>query len=1020
MAGQTNTEPFLHSGEPFKYSAPAGPAQTSPHKLEKISNSDARKHGDYVKDNVALDRPLLGASSMGHTILIDFETFENDILGVKPSLAAVEALPDKLVNHARLVFDAVFGAAGTPTEAAIAEQFIKVLNAKSYGGLLNEHKAAFTGNHSSDDGTASKVDAGLYLNEDVPVTISSSGGKPDWNRIRLFVEFKRESTSLDPFDDYEPDAPEASAQSRQAVRHQITDYALVIRNCEHRTCIYGLFVIGPEFRLMRFDQSGIIVTKKKNYAQDPRPLLSFLAWFDKLLPEQQGYDPTATLLKEGSRAYKLMDEFSKEQPSDMPYAEGSIVPATYTPPQPRAQAATVESARSPYNTRQKAKAAVTTLSNDDESYLDEIEVDDEDPRVFKYVREKFHDSLEKGWPRYRLEVGEEKRIFLVGKPLWTASWLFGRGTRGYIAIDVKKRRFAFLKDCWRPFYEGLAAEGSYLKLLNPEGAPATGIRVPVLVAHGDVAGQVTLTPQYANYQAARAKHEQQLAAQNDEQPSSSTCHSDGAIRSIPHIASVSPENLTSEVEAEESHSQDDSEVVYRHFTHYRIAVKDICLPFTEITSSKQLVELLYDCVKTHSLAYTQHQLLHRDVSAGNVIILPSLSSLKDAKEKKVVTWKGVLTDWELAKKVPVRNASDSDKPQEVATQPERTGTWQFMSVAYVRNHPHWPVSVADELESFFHVLLFYAVRLLRHNIGNIPMFVAQYFDGFVADARAQRKCSPLKSMAMDHGIISGDDGRLLEFRYKEGNPHGELNKLISSLLRLFKARYAVLHWESYRSSTGSALLANTRPEPAAIESDPSEPSNDRLDDEEDIETEVPIPTDEQPAEEEPSEMIKTLANQLDSHAAFRKTLANAVNPKRKPFPPIWPNNDVVKDSMPDHYDARLLVAAFNQMYTASAVPTTDADPNGAPPRKKMRTDVSEPSGPLVPQPQRARTVAYNIVISFDNCAPQIRSFVTSPIRDESSLLLHPVAPRREYASMLIAIALTLSSAYLAISFHPSA
>ncbi|KAI9057799.1 hypothetical protein FKP32DRAFT_1329317 [Trametes sanguinea] len=440
---------------------------------------------------------------MGHTILVDFETFEKEILKVTPSLAAITALSDKLVNHARLAFEALFSRADPPTEDAIAEQFIKVLNARSYGGPLNEHKAAFTGNHTSADGTKSKVDAGLYLNAHAPAIGKSARGKsaagkpdsekPDWSHIRLFIEFKRKSTSLDPFDDYDPDAPEANAHSRQAVRHQLTDYAWVIRNCQHRTCIYGLFVIGPEFRLMRFDQSGIIVSKKKDYVKDPRPLLSFLAWFDKLSPEQQGYDPTATMLTEDSRAYKLMDEFAKTQPSDMPYAEGSHVPAKYTPPQANAAAGMAEPSRSPHNTRQKAKVAPVAPPNDEESYLDDVDLDDEDPRVFQYVRKKFFQSLEEGWPRFRLEVGEEKRIFLVGKPFWTASWLYGRGTRGYVGLDVKTRRFVFLKDCWRPYYKGLEAEGSYLELLNPKGHGVAGIRVPTVVAHGDVDEQVTMT-----------------------------------------------------------------------------------------------------------------------------------------------------------------------------------------------------------------------------------------------------------------------------------------------------------------------------------------------------------------------------------------------------------------------------------------------------------------------------------------------------------------------------------------------
>ncbi|KAL7277934.1 hypothetical protein ACG7TL_007882 [Trametes sanguinea] len=965
MAGNADSGPFLRSAEPFTYSAPAGPTQTSPHKLNKISNSDARKHGDKLKDTVALDRPLLGASSMGHTILIDFETFENDILGVKPSLTADQALPEELVDHARLVFDKLFSHGASPLEIKIAEEFIKVINAETGGSPLSRHKAAFTGNHTSTDGTPSKVDAGLYSNEQLPVTMKPStgkltSGKPDWNNIRLFIEFKRKNTSLDPFDDYEPDDPEASAQTRQAVREQIINYALDIRNRQHRTCIYALLIIGPEFRLMRFDQSGIIVTKKKNYAEDPSALLSFLAWFDKVSPEQQGYDQTATLLKEGSRAYKLMDEFGLGQASDMEHAEGSEVPATYTPPQPEAEATTVvEPARSPYNTRQKTKAALAALSNDDETYLDEIELDDEDPRVFKYVREKFGESLEEGWPRYKLEVGEEKRIFLVGKPIWTASWLFGRGTRGYIALDVKKRRFVFLKDCWRPFYVGIKSEGAYLEILNPGGTNATDVHVPTLVTHGDVAGQITMTAQYANYRAAQAKRQKKRRREDDElpQPSASGGAKEGHI--TPSVSAPAAMNVGN---ADGPSSENDGEAVYRHFTHYRIVTKDVCLPFTEITSSKQLVVLLFDCVTAHSFAYTDHRLLHRDVSAGNVIIRPSLSSDMSSDDTREVMWEGVLTDWELAKEIPVRDPSKSETPKEVPRQPERTGTWQFMSVAYVENHPNWPVTVADELESFFHVLLFYAVRLFRHNISNVSFFVADYFDKFTVSGDVKRRCSIAKKMAMNEGIIKVSRWNPLQFKFPDGQVHTDLNDLLNNLLQYFKARYEVLAWESRKSQV------TPRPSDAPASPAPSQPSfgMKRLQQFGKY-RQVDVGTAQQ-AEGEPSDETKACAKQLDGHSVFIANLVKAVDPGREATDraPVWPEMDVVPERRYNPYDPRVLASMANKMYTPSAGATTTTDPDGAPARKKHRTgDVSEPTQVSIPpQPTRAGTVSGSLGMSL--------------------------------------------------------
>ncbi|KAI9057819.1 hypothetical protein FKP32DRAFT_1528741, partial [Trametes sanguinea] len=297
--------------------------------------------------------------------------------------------------------------------------------------------------------------------------------------------------------------------------------------------------------------------------------------------------------------------------------------------------------------------------------------------VFAYVRQKFKHSLADGWPRYKLEVGPENRVFLIGAPIWVVFSLYGRGTRGYVALDVRRRRLVFLKDCWRPYYQDVEPEGNYLERLNLAAKEEPELRVPTVVAHGDVAGQVALTA---------------------------------------HAKSVQADG--------------EGGTEYRLYTHYRIVVKDICLNFTDVVSSRQLVRGIFDCMTTHALAYTKAQLLHRDVSAGNVIILPTLSPSVDKDGNRKVTWSGILTDWELAKTVPAPNPSDSTPSKETPRQPERTGTWQFMSVAYVKHHPSRPVSIADELESFFHVLLFYAVRLLRHNIANVHFFVAEYFDHY--------------------------------------------------------------------------------------------------------------------------------------------------------------------------------------------------------------------------------------------------------------------------------------------------
>ena len=62
---------------------------------------------------------------------------------------------------------------------------------------------------------------------------------------------------------------------------------------------------------MRWDRSGVFVTQKMNYVEDPAPLVEMLLGFSILDEKSQGVDPTVTLVEEGSHDWKLMDEVAE-------------------------------------------------------------------------------------------------------------------------------------------------------------------------------------------------------------------------------------------------------------------------------------------------------------------------------------------------------------------------------------------------------------------------------------------------------------------------------------------------------------------------------------------------------------------------------------------------------------------------------------------------------------------------------------------------------------------------------------
>ena len=51
---------------------------------------------------------------------------------------------------------------------------------------------------------------------------------------------------------------------------------------------------------MRWDRSGVFVTQKMSYVEDPAPLVEMLLGFSILDEESQGVNPTVTPVEEGS------------------------------------------------------------------------------------------------------------------------------------------------------------------------------------------------------------------------------------------------------------------------------------------------------------------------------------------------------------------------------------------------------------------------------------------------------------------------------------------------------------------------------------------------------------------------------------------------------------------------------------------------------------------------------------------------------------------------------------------------
>ena len=124
----------------------------------------------------------------------------------------------------------------------------------------------------------------------------------------------------------------------------------------------------------------------------------------------------------------------------------------------------------------------------------------------------------------------------------------------------------------------------------------------------------------------------------------------------------------------------------------------------------------------------------------------------------------------------------------------------------VLQRPSHPVTVADELESFFHVLTYFCVRFLRSNCKNPSSWIDNYFE---------RYSGP------DHGYTCGQKSITMEVTGKLRTlvPQRPLifdspvDTIFSTLLPCFKARYKILNDEAVNSVAPSTEAEVPKPKP---------------------------------------------------------------------------------------------------------------------------------------------------------------------------------------------------------------
>ncbi|KZT68417.1 hypothetical protein DAEQUDRAFT_766409 [Daedalea quercina L-15889] len=185
-----------------------------------------------------------------------------------------------------------------------------------------------------------------------------------------------------------------------------------------------------------------------------------------------------------------------------------------------------------------------------------------------------------------------KEQFIVGKRYFGSSSPTGRGTKGYVAYDVSRKRLVFLKDCWRSYIDETSqSEGDVLVKLRTRNVK----NVPTPLAYEDVQD------------------------------------ADG-VRHVTRTQEWLPEDKRTRCS-------------YPVQRHYRLVVKEIGRPLEDHKNALDLVYILYDALEgksAHQQAWEQ-KIMHRDISAGNILIFTFIDVNGNERTS------GILNDWDLAK-----------------------------------------------------------------------------------------------------------------------------------------------------------------------------------------------------------------------------------------------------------------------------------------------------------------------------------------------------------------------------------
>ncbi|KAI0712051.1 hypothetical protein C8Q76DRAFT_796939 [Earliella scabrosa] len=276
----------------------------------------------------------------------------------------------------------------------------------------------------------------LYRPDNLDTVLSSDPlSRKEFGYAELFVEVTGDPTQ-DFFVDPPPDTSSATHEFATSsddpafvafvdrALGQHISYVAEIFARQSRVCVFTVALFGSRARLFRWDRTGCIVSTSFDIRAQPELLCDFFWRFARADDAARGHDPTTQM---ASPAEEVLF-------------------------------------------RCCIRAHVQSQLGVEEIDLEQaLSAHYEPNHVFSFY------VLQQG---AIANLGSIRR-YLASRPVISPTYLAGKGTRGFWAVDALTHRVVFLKDTWRPISE---IEGETLVTMNDVGVR----NIPSVEWHGDI------------------------------------------------------------------------------------------------------------------------------------------------------------------------------------------------------------------------------------------------------------------------------------------------------------------------------------------------------------------------------------------------------------------------------------------------------------------------------------------------------------------------------------------------------